>query len=127
MDTNARYWLVGAYWDRQYDMSDVFTHLGYWEMGWDDPDKPDFAELRDGMRRGDRIAIKALGGRGKSYLLIKALGVVEAVDPKERRVYVDWKVSGLSRKVELHGEFSTIREPLSPDEDEERIREIFTI
>jgi hypothetical protein len=51
-----RYFLVGAYWGRDDDKTDVFLHRGYWELGWSDRDKPDMAEKRDEMRKGDRIA-----------------------------------------------------------------------
>lgn len=125
----ANYWLVGAYWNNTYDMSDLFTLHGYWEMGWSDQQQPDFADLRNQMRPGDRIAIKARGGRGKTYIIIKAIGVVTALDPEKERVYVDWKLSGLQRHVAGRGEFSTIHEPLDPstDDDAKRIRQIFTL
>jgi len=108
-------------------MEPLFTRRGYWEMGWEDPDQPDFAALRNQMKPGDRIAIKALAGQGQKHIVIKALGIIKAIDPTAKRVYVDWKLSGLSRKVQSRGEFSTIHEPLSPNKDAARIQEIFTL
>lgn len=132
MEGGVKYWLVGAYWKdpkQNYDMSDLFSREGYWEMGWDDDEKPEFAKLRRQMKTGDRIAIKARGGRGQPHILIKAIGIVGAVDPIAKRVHVDWKLTGLSRKVPAKGKFSTVHKPLSPRRkaDQGRIREIFTI
>lgn len=125
MKSDAKYWLVGAYWESPNDLTDVFIAGGYWEMGYKDRDKPEYADLRDQMKPGDRIAIKARGGRGKSYLIIKAIGIIQAVDPYSKRVYVDWKLTNLAgRQVSSKGKFRTIHPPLSnPD----WINAIFTL
>lgn len=118
MRTQSQYWLVGAYWSESVDMTDVFVAGGYWEMGWDDDEKPEYVDLRNQMGPDDRIAIKARGGRGQSDMIIKALGIIEAVDTYSGRVHVDWKLSGLERRVEAKGKFSTIHPPLDPEKDE---------
>lgn len=127
MTENPQYWLVGAYWDDSVDMTDIFVSGGYWEMGWDDEDRPEYAELRNQMEAGDRIANKARGGRGQSDIIVKAIGVIEAVDPFNGRVHVDWKLSGLDRRVESKGKFKTVHPPLSPESDDEWINAIFTL
>lgn len=127
MSEVPQYWLVGAYWNDSVDMTDVFVSGGYWEMGWNDDDKPEYADLRNQMEVGDRIAIKTRGGRGQPDIIIKALGVIEAVDPFDGRVHVDWKLSGLDRRVESKGKFQTVHPPLSPEADQDWINAIFTL
>jgi len=117
------YWLVGASWDGE-DLTAKFTKNYYWEMGYHDTAKPDFAALRDRMRAGDRIAIKSRCGQGSDKVRIKALGVVIGREKKEDgKVFVDWKVTGMDRLVDAHGWFATIHGPYRPDDD--WVKEVF--
>lgn len=128
MKTKRRYWLVGAYWDDKDDYTDVFVAAGYWQMGYSDQQKPEYARLRRSMKKNDRIAIKARGGKGKSHLIIKAIGIVQAMEPQDDgRVWVRWVLTDQARKVESKGKFSTIHGPLDPSRDADWIHEIFTL
>ena len=121
-----KYYVVGANWsgEKKYD---EFYRRGYWEMGYADKEKPDFASIRDDIRPGDRIAIKSMEGQGASTILIHALGIVKEV--AEGRVYINWLVTRLNRHVDAHGCLSTIRGPftLSEDKDKAWIQSVFCI
>ena len=117
------YWLVGAFWEE--DQADAFFRREYWELGWSDQDQPAMAKQRDAMRPGDRIAVKAMRGRGKKTITIKALGIVKEVAGK--RVYIDWKITGLSREVPAHGCFATIHGPYSVAEEGEWLGKVFRL
>lgn len=125
MSDQPQYWLVGANWDGT-DKTGIFVRRGYWEMGYEDAQKPDYAQLREQMEAGDRIAIKSRGGKGAEYIYVKAVGIVKENDSDEGRVYVDWLLSGIDRKVPSKGKFKTIHPPLS-EENEEWIHSIFRI
>ena len=124
-DNKPQYWLFGANWDGT-DKTEMFVRRGYWEMGYDDDQKPDYAQLRDQMKEDDRIAIKSRGGKSAEHINIKAVGIVKEVDSEEGRVYVDWILSGIDREVPCRGKFSTIHPPLS-EEHEGWIHSIFRI
>ena len=64
MEKINRYWLVGANWSGD-NLQDAFYRRGYWEMGYEDSEKPNFAKKRDQMKPNDRIAIK-INGRSRS-------------------------------------------------------------
>ncbi len=121
-----QYWLVGAFWED--DQTPVFVRRGYWQLGWRDRDKPDMARKRDGMHEGDRIAIKAMTGQAKQNITIKAIGIVKEVSKdKDKRVYVDWKLTDLHRKVRANGCFASIHGPYSVEEDGEWLGETFRL
>ncbi len=44
------YWLVGANWSGEDQQNDFYTR-GYWEMGYSDVDKPNFAAKRDSIKK----------------------------------------------------------------------------
>ena len=118
----ANYYLVGANWagERQ---DETFYRRGYWEMGWEDGDQPNFAKIRDGIKAGDRIAIKSGDGRGANTISILALGIVKEVF--HGRVYVDWVLTGMTRRVESRGCYATIHGPFA--EDDEWVHRVFCI
>jgi len=116
------YWVVGATWVGD-DQKKKFFQLGYWEMGWDDNDKPTLAEKRDQIRKNDRIAIKRMDGKGQKTVTIHGIGIVRGVDNK--RVHIDWILTDLKRKVPAHGCFGTIHGPY--DIDDEWTNKVFTI
>ena len=110
----ASSWLVGAKWGVDV-LNDDFFRRGYWEMGWSDDEQPGFANQRDSMKPGDRIAIKRMNGQGATTITILALGVVKEVF--QGRVYVDWKVTDMEREVESRGCFKTIHGPYQFDDE----------
>jgi len=107
----ARYFVVGATWDKTEDKLPEFIDGGYWQMGWEDSKKPDMAAIRDSIRPGDRIAVKRILGPGNANILIRALGIVREVDKFGGRVYVDWILRGLSREVPSNACYGTIHGP----------------
>ena len=81
-----KYYLVGANWGGE-KQNESFYRRGYWEMGYADEEKPDFARVRDGIAPEDRIAIKSMDGQGATTISIHALGIVKEVF--QGRIYVD--------------------------------------
>lgn len=81
------YWLVGANWSGESQRNDFFVR-GYWEMGYDDLDKPGFAKKSDSIEKGDRIAIKSMDGKGASTITIHCIGIIK--DVLSKKVYVNW-------------------------------------
>ena len=67
----TNYWIVGATVSGQ-DMTRWFTKYGFW-FGDKDTAQDDIAKIK----KGDRIAIKRMRGRGAKTVSIKAVGVVE--------------------------------------------------
>jgi hypothetical protein len=139
--TQPQYWVVGAMLagDASGDMYDTFVKRGYWEYGFPDPythgfpdhaqydkEHPDQAALRNQIREGDRIAIKAMLGRGATEIRIRAIGIVKDNDHDEGRVYVDWLLTEpeMKRKVPARGLFAVIHGPFAADS---WIGEIFRI
>lgn len=82
MKQDHNYWLVGADWSGS-DQADAFFRRGYWEIGYSDEQQPRFAAMRDEMRSGDRVAVKAMRGRGAQTITVKALGIVKEVHDKQ--------------------------------------------
>lgn len=108
MTNHNQYWLVGANWSGD-DQKDAFYRRGYWEMGYQDIEKPLFAQKRDAICTGDRIAIKSMDGKAATTITIHALGIVKEVT--EGKVYIDWVIKDLGRKVNSKGVFKTIHGP----------------
>lgn len=117
------YWVVGAMWGGHNDQSEIFIRRGYWFLGWTDEDQPVQAARRDQIQPGDRIAIKRMLGQGATNIEIRALGIVTEVDQadKDKRVYVRWVLSDLTRQVPARGCFQSIHGPFAPDDEWTRI------
>jgi len=121
----ANYWIVGAMWGGQDDQSEKFIRRGYWFLGWSNDEQPAQAKLRDQMMPGDRIAIKKMLGRGSPNIAIRALGIIAEIDEQDKRVYVNWLVSGLEREVPGRGAFASVHGPYT--DDDPWIKDIFYI
>lgn len=115
------YWLVGATFDDENDVLSGFLKRGYWYC-WDvgglgkvkSGPGNSVSSQRDRFKRiepGDRIAVKKLLGRGSTEMEIRALGIVKDVDHNEWRIYVDWVVEDLSRRVPLNGCTASVHGP----------------
>ncbi len=77
---------------------------------------------------GDRIAIKAMTGHAQQDITIKAIGIVmEVSEDKDKRVYVDWKLTDLHRKVRANGCFASIHGPYSVQDEGEWLGETFRL
>jgi hypothetical protein len=124
MTEDHNYWLVGANWGGD-DKSDAFYRRGYWEVGYSDEQKPAFAAKRDQMKPDDRVAVKAMRGRGATTITIKALGIVKEVHAG--KVYINWLLTDLDREVESKGCFQTIHGPYSTKKEPEWVKEVFHI
>ena len=95
-DPDRSFWFVGANWDGE-DQTERFVREGIWTNGYDKK----FADRVQGMKPGDRIAIKAaftrkyqvpFENRGKrvSCMRIKAKGTVTGRTKDGQTVPVDW-------------------------------------
>ncbi|MEK7991180.1 MAG: hypothetical protein VSS52_009260 [Thiotrichaceae bacterium] len=104
------YWIVGANWDGDNQEEDFYLR-GYWEMGYDDKDKPEYTKRRGKIKKNDRIAVKARGGKAAKTISIKAIGIVK--DVAEGKVYIDWVLKGIDRKVHCKNYFGTIHGPVT--------------
>jgi len=122
MRENTNYWLVGANWSGS-DKKETFYLKGVWEMGYADEDKPRYTKLRDSISVDDRIAIKAMGGKGSKTITIHAIGIVKLVE--EKKVYINWIQTEINKKVESKGKFSTIHK--LDNNQKEWINEIFCL
>jgi len=116
------YWLVGANWAGN-DQAEAFYLRGYWEMGYDDDEKPTLTKRRNQIKIGDRIALKAMDGHGATTITIKAIGIVK--DIANQKIFIDWKLTDLNRTVPSHGAFATIHGPYSFSES--WIQEVFCL
>lgn len=120
------YWVVGAMWEGgQEDRMDSFLRRGYWELGWKEPDAPEQTSRRDQIQSGDRIAVKKMLGKGSSEIEIRALGLVREVAADDKRIYVDWILTDLSRRVSSRGCFASIHGPFPAADD--WTREVFQL
>jgi hypothetical protein len=97
-----QYWVVGAMLaaNAAGDMYEIFVKRGYWDYGYDpdycnsgnpnhaqyDKEYPGEAALRNQIKAGDRIAIKAMLGQGSKEIRIRAIGIVKENDKLERRL-----------------------------------------
>lgn len=114
---DPKYWVVGAMFGGTEDQLPSFLERGYWYC-WDpkyNKDIPDrVRELFPQIEAGDRIAVKRLLGTGAAQIEVRALGVVKVVDQNEWRVYVDWLVTDLARRVPIKGAVSSLNGPYEP-------------
>lgn len=121
------YWVVGAMFGGRDDQLENFILRGYWYC-WDPRDGEVPATVRTlfpQIQRDDRIAVKRLLGRGSSEIEIRALGIITDVDLREWRVYVNWLVPNLARRVPLHGAAASLHGPFQANDN--WIREVFQI
>jgi hypothetical protein len=109
------YWVVGAMLGGHDDQYDIFIRRGYRFLGWSNQQQPAQAALRDQIQPGDRIAIKRMLGKGSSNIEIRAIGIVEEIDPSDKRIYIRWAASGLQREVPANGYFASIHGPIKDD------------
>ena len=116
------YWLVGTNW-AGVDQTEPFVRRGYWEMGYEDDEKPLLTKRRNQIRIGDRIAIKSMDGHGATTITIKAIGIVK--DIADHKIFIEWKLTDLNRTVPSHGAFATIHGPFSFSES--WIHEVFCL
>ncbi len=118
-----KYWLVGAMWGGREDQYDDFVDNGYWELGWDDSDKPIMTERRTNIEIGDRVAIKKMLGQGSNEIEIRAIGKVTRKSASGRVLFIKWTVTNMHRKVECKNALGSIHGPYTYDDP--WIREIF--
>ncbi len=127
MSQNQRqYFLVGA---TAYEIDGAkvdcypeFISKGIWEMYYGSGQMPKYDERLKQIQPGDRIAIKTMAGRGSEDIYIRAIGVVKHI--QGTLVVVDWKLTGLNRKVESKGCYGTIHGPYLKDN---WIRKVFSL
>jgi len=121
-----QYWVVGAAFGGKDDALTTFKRRGYWYC-WDAnkhhavdaATQPSVARQQERLKMisvGDRIAVKRLLGQGSKEIAILALGIVTDVDTDEWRVYVNWVVDPVDRRVPIHGCAASIHGPFSGDD-----------
>ena len=108
-----QYWVVGAMWNASDDKLPDFIAGGYWYLGYAREDNPQQNRKRDLMRPGDRLAVKKMLGQGASEIEIRALGIIKHVDDEDKytRVYVNWVVERLARRVPANGCMASVHGP----------------
>ena len=79
-------------------------------MGYDDKDKPGYADKIKRIQQKDRIAVKARGGKASKTITIKAIGIVK--DVADGKVFIEWVLKGINRKVHCKNYFGTIHGPV---------------
>ena len=121
------YWVVGAMWGGKQDMLQKFLAGGYWYLGYTAEESAAQNSLRDQMEIGDRLAVKKMLGQGATSIEIRALGIIKLIDDEDgfRRVYVNWVVEKLSRKVAAKGCFGSVHGPFKANDP--WIREVFCL
>lgn len=114
-----QYWVVGAMWEGRHDMLSQFLAGGYWYLGWTADQDAGQNALRDQMVVRDRIAVKRMLGKGSTEIEIRAIGIIKHIDSEDgyRRVYVNWVVGDLQRRVPSRGCFASVHGPFR-EEDE---------
>lgn len=136
---NEQYWVVGATWGGTDDVLPQFIKRGYWYC-WD-ANQFDSEEISVGnsiknqqerfkqIKRGDRIAIKRLLGKGSAEMSILAIGIVKDIDLKEWRIYIDWIMPEIKdRHVPLKGCAASIHGPFfKKDKDAPWVHEVFCL
>ena len=105
----ASYWVVGATVSGQ-DMSEDFISRGFW-FG----DREDVQDTIGEIAAGDRLAIKAMLGKGANQVVIKAVGLVTHAKSFNatpfKFLYVDWiDLRAENRRVPFSGFGGTIRQ-----------------
>ena len=117
----SQYWLVGAMFGgtKARDQLERFIRRGYWYC-WDPRVNPDIPQaiqdLFPRIKIGDRFAVKKMLGKGSPSIEIRALGVVTDIDQEEWRVYVDWLVPEVGRKVPIKGCMGSLHGPFDADD-----------
>jgi len=104
-------------WGGHEDQYDASVRRGYWHLGWSNTEQPELAGTRDRMQPGDRLAIKRMLGLGSPEIKIRALGVLKELAPLDKRVYIHWAATGLTRRVAAKGCFASIHDPFVADEE----------
>ena len=122
---NMNYWVVGAMQKGKEDQYDRFLLRGYWYLNWSKADQPSQAALVEQMEPNDRIAIKKMLGKGANEIEIRAIGIIKDIDHEENRIYVNYLLYDLDRKVASKGCFGSVHGPCSPADD--WTREVFSI
>lgn len=109
------YWVVGAMWGGHHDMLENFLQGGYWYLGHTAKESEAQNKLRDQMAIGDRLAVKRMLGQGSTSIEIRALGIIKHIDDEDgfRRIYVNWVVKNLSRRVPGKGCFGSVHGPFT--------------
>ncbi len=105
-----QYFIAGAFWNGTDDQYDRFIRCNIWQSGWDSK-TDDYMYIIKQMKIGDRIAIKKGLGGGSSDMMIRAIGIIQGVDPDYGTAFVEWKVVNMKRKVPSHGCLKTLHGP----------------
>lgn len=102
------------------DQTERFVENGIWENGYGD-EKKDLTAIINQVNRNDVLIIKstyATKTDKKSYLRIKAFGIVTEVSRDGISLKVDWRVKDLSYDIEGLGNYRNTIQEVSPETTE---------
>ena len=119
MNSDQSYWLVGASWwcrsPRQKFVDNKIWVLGYKEKD----DESQYLKAKN--KKGDRIAIKRMMGKGSANIKILHTGIVEGVVDYGSLVIcvVNWLVLEKNIEVDSKGAFASIHGPYKQGKDKD--------
>lgn len=119
-----QYWVVGASWGGTDHQDAKWVEQGIWMLGWKSGSQ---AEKASAMKRGDRIAIKRMKGRGQKGIKVRHLGIIKGVVRETNRIVctVDWVATDLNREIgDSRGCFKSVHGPFK---DDAWVREVFCL
>lgn len=116
-----KFYLGGATWNGE-DRYFEFITKRIWRSSWGSKDDK-YRRILEKIQEGDRLAIKKGQGPGNGDIVIRAIGVVLSVDLDEEycTLYIEWVRTGMNRKVESRGCYSTIHGPYSNHSDADEV------
>ena len=79
MNSDQSYWLVGASWDGVDHQDKKFVDNKIWVLGYKEKDDESQYLKAKKIKKGDRIAIKRMMGKGSANIKILHTGIVEGV------------------------------------------------
>ncbi len=116
-----QYWVVGASWGGVEMQDERFVKGGFWVLGWRESDSQNAAmqvQRAQGMKRGDRIAIKRMRGKQQTGIRIMHIGIIQDVIHDTDKVVctVNWVSTNLNRDIdESRGCFASVHGPYEHD------------
>lgn len=129
MNNNPHYWVVGITLGGT-SARKSFLDRGYWQLGTNSKPQTDilYMDRISKIKAGDRIALKSLGGKGSALIKVHAIGIVKDVVAPERRVYIEWMSTDMTRDVDLNGCMDAINGPYTLEgKNKDWVNEIFRI
>ena len=121
MNSDQSYWLVGASWDGVDHQDQKFVDNKIWVLGYKEKDDESQYLKAKKIKKGDRIAIKRMMGKGSANIKILHTGIVEGVVDYGSLVIcvVNWLVLEKNIEVDSKGAFASIHGPYKQGKDKD--------